>query len=202
MLQVALTLLAAVLLGSIPTAYVLTRVSMGTDIRRSGSGNTGALNAYRQLGAWAGVLVLTLDAGKGALAVYLGMVLEVPDLVVYGAALLATLGHNFSPFLKFRGGKGAATVLGISVVSLWGITLVSMGFGAIVFGATRHVLWSIVGVFVLLNALTIATAQSAGMILLCMVLSMVVGGTHLWRRHPHISSALRQRQWRRLMTIE
>ena len=85
---------------------------------------------------------------------------------------------------------------------LWSITLVSMGFGAIVFGATRHALWSIVGVFALLNSLTIATAQSAGVILLCVVLSMLVGGTHLWRQYPHISSALRQRQWRRLMTIE
>ena len=202
MFQIALTLLAALLLGSIPTAHVLARFLNDTDIRRFGSGNVGALNAYRQLGKWAGVLVLTLDAGKGALAVYLGMTLDVPNAAVYGAAILATLGHNFTPFLKFQGGKGAATVLGISMVMLWGITLVSMGFGAIVFGATRHVLWSIVGVFVLLNALTIATAQSAGMILLCMVLSMVVGGTHLWRRHPHISSALRQRQWRRLMTIE
>jgi glycerol-3-phosphate acyltransferase PlsY len=202
MFQVALTLLAAFLLGSIPTAYVLARLAKDTDIRRSGSGNVGALNAYRQLGKRAGVLVLALDAGKGALAVYLGMILDVPDVVVYGAAILATLGHNFSPFLNFRGGRGAATVLGISVVALWGITLISMGFGAIVFAATRHALWSILGVFVLLNTLTIATAQSAGLISLCLVLSMVVGGTYLWRRYPHISSALRHRQWRRLMTIE
>ena len=202
MFHAALTLLAAMLLGSIPTAYLLARLSKDSDIRRSGSGNVGALNAYRQLGARAGVLVLTLDAGKGALAVYLGMVLNVPNVVVYGAAILATLGHNFSPFLNFRGGKGAATVLGISVVMLWGITLASMGLGAILFGATRHALWSIVAVFALLNVLTIATAQSAGLISLCLVLSMVVGGTHLWRRYPHISSALRQRQWRRLMTIE
>lgn len=202
MLQIALALLAALLLGSIPTAHVLAKHLNKTDIRRSGSGNVGALNAYRQLGKRAGVLVLMLDTGKGALAVYLGMVLEVPDGALYGSAVLATLGHNFSPFLNFRGGKGAATVLGISVVMLWGITLISMGVGAIVFGVTRHALWSIVGVFLLLNALTVATAQSGGLILLCMALSMLVGGTHLWRRYPHISSALRQRQWRRLMTIE
>jgi glycerol-3-phosphate acyltransferase PlsY len=193
--------MAALLLGSIPTAYVLARLLNDTDITRSGSGNAGALNAYRQLGKAAGVLVLTLDAGKGALAVYLGMILDVPDIVVYGGAVLATLGHNFSPFLGFRGGKGAATVLGVSIVSLWGITLVSMGFGAVLFGTTRHALWSMLGVFLLLNALTIAT-QSAGPISLCLTLSTIVGGTHLWRRYPHISSAFRQRQWRRLMTIE
>jgi glycerol-3-phosphate acyltransferase PlsY len=202
MAETALTLLAASLLGSIPTAYVLARLSTGADIRRSGSGNAGALNAYRQLGAWAGVVVLGLDAGKGALAVYLGMVLDVPDGVVYGAALLATLGHNFSPFLKFRGGKGAATVLGISLASLWAITLVSMAFGAIVFAASRHAVWSITGVFALLNVLTIATSQSVGLISLCLVLSGVVAGTHVWRTYPHFSSALRQRQWRRMMTIE
>ena len=202
MFQFAFTLLAALLLGSIPTAHVLAKLSKDTDIRRAGSGNVGALNAYRQLGKRAGVLVLAVDTGKGALAVYLGMMLDVPDAAMYGAAILATLGHNFSPFLSFRGGKGAATVLGISLVMLWSITLVSMGFGAVVFGATRHAMWSIVGVFVVLNVLTIATAQSGGMILLCMVLSAVVGGTHLWRQYPHISSALRRRQWRRLMTIE
>jgi glycerol-3-phosphate acyltransferase PlsY len=195
-------LLVAFLLGSIPTAYVLARLLNRTDIRRSGSGNAGALNAYRQLGKQAGLLVLLLDAGKGGLAVYLGMVLDVPNFAVYVAAILATLGHNFSPFLRFRGGKGAATVLGISVVTLWSITLVAMGIGAIVFAATRHALWSIVGVFVLLNVLTIATGQSAGAISLCLILSMLVGGTHFWRRYPHISSALRQRQWRRLMTVE
>ena len=66
MFQAALTLLAAFLLGSIPTAYVLAKLLRRTDIRRSGSGNVGALNAYRQLGKRAGVLVLALDAGKGA----------------------------------------------------------------------------------------------------------------------------------------
>jgi len=202
MTEVALTLLAALLLGSIPTAYVLGRVFGRPDIRTTGSGNPGALNAYRQLGAWAGALVLALDAGKGALVVYVGVLLDVPDMVVYGAAVLATLGHNFSPFLRFRGGKGAATVLGISLASLWAITLVSMAFGAIVFAASRHAVWSITGVFVLLNALTIATAQSAGLISLCLVLSGVVAGTHIWRAYPRFSSALRHRQWRRMMTIE
>ena len=133
MLQIALTLLAALLLGSIPTAHALARLLKDTDIRRSGSGNVGALNAYRQLGKRAGVFVLMLDTGKGALAVYLGMILDVPNGAVYGAAILATLGHNFVwsgdtghsgtqflPILEFprwqRSGYGAGHIGGNEVV--------------------------------------------------------------------------------------
>ncbi len=109
-----LTVAIALALGSLPTAYLLGRWLGGVDIRGQGSRNPGALNAYRQLGKAAGAAVLIVDAGKGALAIYIGRTLGAPDAALYGAAVVATAGHNFSPFLRFRGGKGAATALGIS----------------------------------------------------------------------------------------
>ena len=197
-----ITVVVAYLLGALPTAYVLGRYVKRVDIRGLGTQNVGALNAYRQLGRRAGVIVLAVDSGKGAAAVLLGQALGAPDGALYFAALLATQGHNFSPFVGFRGGKGAATVLGISAVMLWQITAVTLGAGAVLFAVTRHPVWSMTGVFVLLNALTIGTSQPLGQILICLALSFIVAGTHFLRQYPQIVPAARQRDWRRFMTIE
>ena len=193
---------AAFALGAIPTAYLFGKVTAGIDVRRAGSGNPGALNTYRQLGKGAGLLVLLVDAGKGALAVVVGQRLGVPEMTLYFAAFSATFGHNFSPFLRFRGGKGGAVVLGISAVMLWQITAIAAGVGAVFFLATRHAIWSVAVVLLTLNGLTIGTGQTLGQIVLCLVLSTLLVGTHVLRRHPDIVPALRARRWRRLMTIE
>jgi glycerol-3-phosphate acyltransferase PlsY len=172
------------------------------DIRDAGSGNAGALNTYRQLGKGAGVVVLLVDSGKGALAVVISQWLGVPVLAVYASAVLATLGHNFSPFLGCKGGKGAATVLGISALMLWQLTAITVVFGGVLYVSTRHPVWSMTGVFVLLNGLTIGTFQAPGQIALCLLLSLLVAGTHFWRQYPQIALVVRERQWRRFMNIE
>ena len=190
------------LLGSIPTAYLLGRLVRDADIRRLGTENVGALNAYRELGRGIGAVVLVVDTAKGACAIVIGRLLGAPDVTLYAASLLATLGHNFSPFAGFRGGKGGATVLGISAVMLWHLTAASAGAGLIVLVLTRHAVWSLTAVFVALNALTIGTGQPIGQIIICLVLSFVVAGTHLLRQHPEIVPAVMRRDWRRLMSIE
>ena len=190
------------LLGSIPTAYLLGRLVRDADIRRLGTENVGALNAYRELGRWIGAVVLVVDTGKGAFAIVIGRLLGAPDVTLYVASLLATLGHNFSPFAGFRGGKGGATVLGISAVMLWHLTAASLGVGLIVLALTRHAVWSLTAVFVALNALTIGTGQPIGQIIICLVLSFVVAGTHVLRQRPEIVPAVMRRDWRRLMSIE
>lgn len=190
------------LLGSIPTAYLLGRLVRDADIRRLGTENVGALNAYRELGRWIGAVVLVVDTGKGAFAIVIGRLLGAPDVTLYVASLLATLGHNFSLFAGFRGGKGGATVLGISAVMLWHLTAASLGVGLIVLALTRHAVWSLTAVFVALNALTIGTGQPLGQIVICLVLSFVVAGTHLLRQRPEIVPAVMRRDWRRLMSIE
>jgi|MDTC01.2.fsa_nt_gb glycerol-3-phosphate acyltransferase PlsY len=201
-MESAFTITLAFFMGAFPTAYLLGRRLKAIDMRAVGSQNPGALNAYRQLGKKVGLLVLVVDTGKGALAIFVGQRLGVPDVVLYVSALVATVGHNFSPFLRFRGGKGAATVLGISALMLWQITAITVGVGGVLFAATRRPVWSLTGVFLLLNALTIGTSQPLGMVLLCLALSFIVAGTHLVRQHPQLIPALRQRQWHRFMRVE
>ncbi len=115
-------LIVAYLLGSIPTAVWIGKIFYSTDIREHGSGNAGATNTFRVLGKTAGVPVLLIDAFKGWLAVMLPLwYLSAPDSpvlfenfrVLCGAA--AVFGHIFPVFAGFRGGKGIATLLGVSI---------------------------------------------------------------------------------------
>ena len=190
------------LLGSIPTAYLIGRWRRGIDIRGVGSRNPGATNIGREIGIYAGITVLAIDAVKGAMAILLGQTLEVPVTTLYLASFAAVVGHNFSPFTGFRGGKGAATVLGISMLMLWHITVISGAVGILALAATRHVVWAMTAVFVALNALTIATGQPVGQIILCIVLSLLVAATHFGRQRAHLLPALVSGDWRRFMSID
>jgi glycerol-3-phosphate acyltransferase PlsY len=97
--------------GSIPFGLVVSRVFFGRDLRTEGSGNIGAANALRTLGRGGALAVLVLDALKGALPVIAARALDGVALAAV-AAFAAVLGHCFSPFLKFHGGKGVATNFG------------------------------------------------------------------------------------------
>jgi glycerol-3-phosphate acyltransferase PlsY len=111
----ALLIAAAFLVGSIPWGLVLTRWVAGVDVRTVGSGNVGATNASRVLGRKWGVVVLLLDAGKGVVPVQLFPHLAGRAGVEWmsvACGLAAVLGHVFSPFLRFKGGKGVATSIG------------------------------------------------------------------------------------------
>lgn len=144
----ALALLAIVLsylVGSIPAGYIVGRLFKGIDIRSYGSGNIGFTNALRVLGVVPGIIVLLADVGKGAAAVLaisrLGG-LQPNALTPYLPSLcgaFAIAGHIWTVFLKFRGGKGVATSLGIftSLSPLAG--LISLGVWIIVVAITRYV---------------------------------------------------------------
>lgn len=106
------TLLVAYLLGSIPTAYVVARYLKGFDIRRYGSGNVGATNAFRTMGTGPGFLVLVIDVLKGTIPVLLGRAVGGDWLAVL-AGLAAMAGHSWSIFLSFHGGRGVATAAGV-----------------------------------------------------------------------------------------
>ena len=201
-LESAGVVLVGFLLGSFPTAYLMGKWRQGTDIRTLGSGNPGATNIGREVGIVPGILVLIIDALKGAIAILIGQRLGVPTTVLYFAALAAVIAHNFPPFIGFKGGKGAATVLGISMLMLWQITAISGAAGVLVLVATRHVVWTMTAVFIVLNALTIATGQPVGQIILCIVLSLLVAGTHFGRQRAQLMPALAKRDWRRFMSID
>lgn len=131
-------LLAAYLLGSVPFAYLLAR-ARGVDLRTVGSGNIGATNAARALGMRWGALALGLDAAKGSVAVACGGRLGLAGAELVAVAAAAVLGHVFSCFMAFRGGKGVATAAG-AFAALEPLALAAglVAFGLVV-GATRYV---------------------------------------------------------------
>lgn len=110
-LPFALSLIASYLIGSIPFGYIVARLK-GVDIRRHGSGNIGATNVWRTIGPGFGILVLALDALKGAAAVIIGKStgMEGAELL---AGMAAILGHAFPIYLGFKGGKIIATAAGV-----------------------------------------------------------------------------------------
>ena len=110
---VILALLVGYLLGSIPFGLLLTRAAGKGDIRDVGSGNIGATNVLRTGSKWLAAATLRLDAAKGAVAVILARQLW-PDAVNYAAAG-AMVGHLYPVWLRFKGGKGVATFLGVLV---------------------------------------------------------------------------------------
>ena len=128
-------LIAAYLVGSIPTGLLLAKAA-GVDIRSTGSGNIGATNVYRTLGRSVGVLTLVGDCLKGLLPVLLARYLQLPDIWIAAIGLAAFLGHVYTIFLGFKGGKGVATALGVFL----GISPVSVGGAVILFVAI--VWWS------------------------------------------------------------
>lgn len=99
----------AYFIGAIPSGYMIGRVFYGVNLKKVGSGNIGATNAYRELGAVAGLSVFICDFLKGFLAVHLGM----PDpTLVLACAIFAIVGNDWSLFLKFKSGKGVACGVG------------------------------------------------------------------------------------------
>lgn len=103
----------AYLIGSIPTAYWYAKTFHNLDIRQHGSGNVGATNSLRVLGKKAGIVVLLIDLLKGLIPVILAQKLGLNDFQVLMVGVSAILGHIFSPFVGFSGGKGIATAFGV-----------------------------------------------------------------------------------------
>lgn len=142
----ALIILAAYLLGSIPTGYLVAR-ARGIDIRTVGSGNIGATNAFRVLGPAAGSAVLLADALKGFAASYwLIPALQLAGVAAHNditervvAGFAAILGHTFTCWLRFKGGKGIATSAGVYFAVAWPAAAIALGSWIVVFLATRYV---------------------------------------------------------------
>jgi len=108
-----IAIVCAYLLGSLPFAYIITRRIKGEDIREVGTRNMGAMNTIYRVGFGWGLLVLLLDMAKGALAILVARWLDTPENIELAAAGVSVIGHMFPVFLKFRGGKGGATAVGI-----------------------------------------------------------------------------------------
>ena len=141
-METAIGILLAVgayLLGSVSPSFLLFRMATGEDVRQTRSRNAGTLNTYHRLGIPGGVTVLLLDAGKGALAVLLPGLVRAPEWVVFATAPLVVIGHNWPVFLGFRGGKGAAVLLGVSLGLFPVITAICLAPIAVVMLLFRNV---------------------------------------------------------------
>ena len=100
-------------LGSIPTAYIAGHILKGVDIRQVGDRNVGAANAFRQLSPKAGVAAGLVDAGKGALAIFIAQAANMPLVAILFTGAAAVVGHNWPVFIGFRGGWGVNTTIGV-----------------------------------------------------------------------------------------
>jgi acyl phosphate:glycerol-3-phosphate acyltransferase len=193
----------AYLLGSIPFGYLLVRIFRGEDIRLTGSGNIGATNVARSGAKGLGIATLALDAIKGAMAVWLASLIAgskynlcgdffqhpcVPALRLMSlAALCAVLGHVFPVWLRFKGGKGVATALGVFCVLFPAAILVALAIFIVVVAATRYVsLGSILGAIAFPAAAYFLQNTDGVSLLLASAVSLIV----VLKHHQNISRLL------------
>lgn len=156
-------LVIAYLLGAIPSAYIAGRLVKGVDIRRVGGGNVGAVNAMREIGTVAGLVVLLADMAKGALAALIAGWLGLAQIWVFAAGFTAVAGHMFPVWLGFKGGQGAATTMGVL------LALTPVAF-AISFGLM---------VLVVLFTSNMRLGVAAGLVLLPLVIWLLGGEVSL-----------------------
>ncbi|MCU0226804.1 MAG: glycerol-3-phosphate 1-O-acyltransferase PlsY [Bryobacterales bacterium] len=150
-MTLAIAILVAYVLGSIPFGLVLVRWRTGLDVRSKGSGNIGATNVARTAGRGLGILTLALDVGKGAAAVWMADLLSAGDPVTMAAATFAVLcGHMFPVWLKFQGGKAVASALGaFLVLTPWAMLATMLVFAPLIWKTRIVSLSSIVAAAIL-----------------------------------------------------
>lgn len=189
-LVLLLALALGYLLGSIPFGLLLTRLAGTRDIRSIGSGNIGATNVLRTGRKDLALATLILDGGKGTLAAVLGQYFGGPDLMIV-AAFAAFVGHLFPVWLKFNGGKGVATFLGVTLGLYWPLGLLCCGTWLLVAAVSR-----LSSLSALLAAalsplfawfLVSPPAQALGVALLCAVMAVLV----FIRHHQNIARLLK-----------
>lgn len=178
--------LAAYLLGTSNMAYYLAKRKKA-DMRSGGSGNLGASNATVLLGWWAGILVGVHDIGKSALAVFLAQRIfpEVPHIGAV-AGVASVLGHIFPFYLKFRGGKGFASYIGMSLVLNWKVALVILALVVIVTVVTDYI---VVGTMTTVVAVPAALGILTHSLVLALIL-LVASGVIVYKHRENFPRML------------
>lgn len=192
---------AAYLAGSVSPSYLLVRFKTGEDVRQTGSRNAGTLNTYHRLGITGALVVLALDVGKGALAVLVPTLVGAPAWTIFATAPLVLIGHNWPVWLRFRGGKGAAVLLGLSLGLFPVVTAVCLIPVALVMIIFRNVVLGSATAYVLICVALIIVGTEWQMVLLGILLTVLAGATYLFGFRKQISALIRNRQWRRLLSF-
>jgi glycerol-3-phosphate acyltransferase PlsY len=172
--------LTAYLIGSIPTGFLMTKIFLGADIRSAGSKNVGATNVYRVAGKIPGLLTLIMDIVKGVIVVTLVADLfyrYLPDVdyIFYRTflGLIAIVGHIYSVFLKFKGGKGVATTIGVTGVLAPLVLLTSLVIWLIVFIPTNYVSLGSLAFGIALPVSALLLDQPFYVVIFCAILCII-----------------------------
>ena len=191
LLTALLVAAGAFVLGSIPTGYLVARAK-GVDIRQHGSGNIGATNVFRTLGKPLGILVFFLDALKGFAAVWLARHFGgESDWTGIIAGVAAIAGHNYTPWLGFKGGKGIATSAGVLLALMPLAVLAIAAVWAALFFATRYVSLASIGAAAALPVAVAAlwfTGRDGNAPLLGF--SVLIAALAIWRHRSNIQRLL------------
>jgi acyl phosphate:glycerol-3-phosphate acyltransferase len=190
-------LIAAFIIGSVPTGNIIASIK-GIDLRKTGSGNIGATNVMRSMGRTAALLTLIGDMLKGALAIiaartffpeagtqfsemisFLPLQISMPGTAFEGAVgMAAILGHNFSIFLRFRGGKGVATSLGVALLLSPYAALLAATAWLVTFNLSRYSSLSAIVAFGLFPGCIYMIDYSAEKIVVAIIIALLIFITH------------------------
>lgn len=133
------------LLGAIPFAYIIARTRKGIDIRDKGSRNVGALAVWREVGPVFGIIALLADVGKGVLTVYVARWLGLDIIWICAAGFAAVVGHNWPVFLKFHGGRGASTIMGVLLALMPVQFAIGLGIAILIVIPTSNIRLGMIG---------------------------------------------------------
>lgn len=203
MLLISLGIIISYLLGSIPTAYLYGRIFNGIDIRSKGSGNVGATNALRVFGKKAGALVLLIDIIKGLVCVTViadyftsRTTIFEPNLLRFILGIACISGHNWTFFLRFKGGKGVATTFGVLIglsFKIHGLSVVLslvITTWLIMIFATRMVSLASISSAIIFPLIMVVFKYSGGLI----VFSFLVSAFLIFRHLPNIKRFLQGKE--------
>lgn len=175
----------AYLVGSIPNALWIGKMFKNTDVRDFGSGNVGATNAARVLGWKLGGMVLIFDAFKGMIFIIIARKFGLSDIYVVLIGLAAILGHSYSIYLKFKGGKAVATSLGVMLVLIPKVIVILVIVFLLIVIFSGYVSLASISVAGLLPILTYIMYNN-----IIALLSLVVGILVIWRHKSNIKNLL------------
>ena len=184
-----LIILVSYLFGSLPTGFLIGKYLKNIDLRKIGSGSTGATNVLRNVGKWPALFVFLIDVGKGLLAVKIAQYYTGQGLIEVIAGLSAISGHIWPIWLKGKGGKAVATGLGMFLALSWKVGLASLGIFLIVLAKTKFVSLSSISAAILLPFFMFF--YLGNLINSYFFISLIVAVLVIWKHRTNITRLLK-----------
>ncbi len=186
LLGTSFSLTIGYLLGSLPTGYLTVKWIKGLDIRRLGSGSTGATNVLRQVGKLPALAVFLIDVGKGTAAILLARTLNGGDGLEVATGLVALAGHIWPIWLRWKGGKAVATGLGVLLGLSWPVGLASLGIFLTVLSVSKIVSLSSIISSISLPILMVLSFEEDNFRPAYLAVSLIAMALVLWRHRSNV----------------